>query len=132
MGGHKVMQAAIYAKNISGKTAKAQVSALRRLCQRRGWTVGDVYVDTPGRPPGLRSGKARIALIDALLDRKHKHGAVCVWRIAMLGNCIDDTLWLLDEVHAKRGIAVVAPGDKLDTTQDDALKKVLKALKRVE
>ena len=125
------MRAVIYAKALAGKSAQAQVSTLRRLCQKRGWIVAEVYVDPPVRPPKLASGKARVSLIDALLRRKNHFGAVCVWRLSMLGNCIDDLLWMLDEVHVRRDIHVVAPGDNLDTTTDDSLKKVLKALARV-
>jgi DNA invertase Pin-like site-specific DNA recombinase len=125
------MRVAIYAKGSHEKTAKAQERDLRRLCQQREWAVDEVYIDPPGRPPKMASGKARIALIDALLRRKNKVGVVCVWRVSMLGNCIDDLLWLLNEVHLKRGIHVVAPGDGIDTTTDDSMKKVLKALARV-
>ncbi len=125
------MRVAIYTKGIPGKTAGAQERDLQRLCQTRGWTVHEAYVDPPGRLPGVQSGKARITLIDALLGRRKKFDVVCVWRVSMLGNFIDDVLWLLNEVHLKRGIHVVAPGDAIDTTKDGALKKVLQALAKV-
>lgn len=125
------MRVAIYSKDMSGKSAQAQERDLRQLCQARGWAVPKIYADPPGPPTKLASGKARVALIDALLRRKRRFGVVCVWRLAMLGNCIDDTLWLLNEVHVKRGIHVVALGDGIDTTKDDGLKTVLKALARI-
>ena len=122
------MRAAIYTKGVPGKTAKAQERELRRLCQVRGWTVCNVYFD----PPRSQSRAARLALIKDLLCRKNKIEAVCVWRIAMLGSFIDDLLWTLNEVHVRRGIHIVAPGDGIDTTKNVALTNVLKALTSVK
>ena len=122
------MRAAIYTKGVPGKTAKVQERELRRLCQQRGWTVCNVYFD----PPRSQSGAARLALIKDLLCRKNECGVVCVWRIAMLGSFIDDLLWTLNEVHVRRGIHIVAPGDGIDTTKNVALTNVLKALTSVK
>ena len=80
VGGHKDMRAVIYAKDLAGKSAQAQVSALRRLCQRRGWTVGEVYIDPPGRPQKLESSKGRLAMLDVLLGRRSRIGVECVWQ----------------------------------------------------
>lgn len=126
------MHVAIYTKNIPGKTAKAQEADLRWLCQQQGWTVHKVYADLPvrQRKPGCRT--ARVTMIDDLLRRKNKFGVVCVWRLGMLGHCIDDILWLLEEVLVKRHIQIVALGDGLDTTVGDgAVTRVLKALAAV-
>jgi hypothetical protein len=125
------MRAAIYAKALAGKSVATQECDLRRLCRQRGWTVAEVFLDPTGRPPRLSSGKGRLALLDALLDRRHRIGVLCLWRLGMLGHAIDDVLWALAEMHVRRGIHVVAPGDTLDTTKDDSLKKALKALARV-
>ena len=125
------MRVAIYSKSIPGKTAAAQERDLRRLCQERGWTVSKVFLDPPGRSQKLSSGKGRLALLDALLGRRNKFGAVLVWRVALLGVCIDDLLWLLNEVHVKRGVHIVAVADRIDMTKDDSLKKVLMALAKI-
>ena len=126
------MRAAIYTKGVPGKTAKVQERELRRLCQQRGWTTPKVYADPPGRAQKLGGWKTRLALVKALLGRKNKVEAVCVWRIAMLGSFIDDLLWTLNEVHVRRGIHIVAPGDGIDTTKNVALTNVLKALTSVK
>jgi len=126
------MRAVIYVRALAGKSARAQFSALRRLCQERGWTVAAIHVDPSGRPPKPSNGKGRLALLDALLDRRSRIGVVCLWRLGILGRAIDDLLWALHEVHVVRGVHVVAPGDDIDTTGDDALKRVLLALKQVE
>ena len=126
------MHVAIYTKNIPGKTAVAQQMELLRLCQQRNWTC-QIYSEKPGR--SVRSDAsdsmgARRKLIDDLLNSKYE--AVAVWRISMFGNCIDDLLWTLDEIHVKRGIAVVAVADGIDTTVGDgAVTRVLKALAAV-
>lgn len=129
MGRRKDIKAVIYAKTTAGKPARAQVSDLRRLCRERGWSVVEVYQDPPGRPQKLASGKARLALIDDLLHRKYE--AVCVWRLGMLGNCIDDLLWLLEEAHVRRGVHVVAQADGVDTAVDGTATRVFAALARV-
>lgn len=131
MGGHNDMKVAIYAKGIPRKSARSQERDLRRLCHRRGWPVAEVYQDPPGRPPRLASGKGRLALLDALLDRRHRIDVLCLWRLGMLGHAIDDVLWALTETHVRRGIHIVALGDGIDTTTDDSLRKVLKALAKV-
>ena len=125
------MRVAIYTKGVPGMTAKAQEAELRRLCQQRGWIAHKSYVDLPGSPK-LARGKERIALLDALFRRRNQFGAVCVWRMSMLGNCSDDLLWVLNEIHVVRGIHIVAPGDGIDSTKDDSLKRVLKVLNQVE
>jgi DNA invertase Pin-like site-specific DNA recombinase len=126
------MKVAIYAKGIPGKTAIAQEREMRRLCEQHGWTVAELYADQPRRPPRLASGKGRLALIDDLLGRKRRLDAVCVWRLGLLGNALDDVLWLLEETNVKRGIAVVAPGDGIDSsTGDGTATKVIAALARV-
>ena len=125
------MRVVIYAKGIPGKTAKSQERDLRRLCQQKGWSDPKVYADPSGRR-GKRAGwKTRLAMIEVLLGGKNRIGVFCVWRVAMLGRCIDDLLWLLGEIHVVRGIHIVAPGDGIDTTQDGALTKVLAALAKV-
>ena len=127
------MKAAIYCKTIVGSSAVAQERELRRLCKQRGWAVGKVYVDPPGRPPRLASGKARLSLITDVLADDARYGVVCVWRLGMLGHAIDDILWLLEEVNVKRRIEVVVPGDDgFDTTVGGGMAtKVIAALAAV-
>ena len=127
------MRAAIYCKAVDGKSAVAQERDLRRLCERRGWVVSKVYVDPPGRPPRLASGKARLSMITDILAADARYGVICVWHIGMLGHAIDDILWLLEEVSVKRRIQIVAPGDDgLDTTVGDGMAtKVIAALAAV-
>ena len=124
-------RAAIYVKGLPGMSAAAQEERLRRICQVRAWTVDKVYLDPPGRPRRMASGKGRLAMLDALLAHKRTIDVVLLWRLGMLGHAIDDVLWALTETHVRRGIHVVAPGDGIDTTTNGTLKKVLKALARV-
>ena len=125
------MRVVIYAKSVPGKTAMSQKRDLRRHCQQKGWTNPKVYADPPGSQQKPGNWKTRLGLIKVLLGRKSKFDVICVWRIAMLGSFIDDLLWTLREVHVVRGIHIVAPGDEIDTTQNEALSKVLAALARV-
>jgi hypothetical protein len=117
------MRVAIHVAPLPEMSVGAQDSALRKLCAQRGW------IAEPVRPHGERP---RRVLIDELLRRRHD--ALAVWHIALLGDAIDDLLWCLTEVHVRRGIHLVAPGDGIDTTDttaDDSLKKVLVALAKV-
>ena len=126
------MRAAIYCKTIVGKSAVAQERHLRRLCKTRGWAVSKVYVDQPSRPSRLASGKARLSLITDVLADDSRYGVICVWRIGMLGNAIDDLLWVLDEIHVQRGVHIVAAVDLIDTTAGHGVAtKVIAALAAV-
>ena len=126
----KKMRAAIYTKDIPGKSARLQAVALRRLSKQRGWTLCEEYVDPPDRKRVLVRNTARIALIDALLKRKHD--VILLWKVEMLGIAVDDLTWVLNEVHVMRGIHVIAPGDGIDTTVGDGMAtKVIKALAKV-
>ena len=122
------MRVAICVKAQPKRAAGVHEEALRRLCRRRGWECS-TYAEPPVRQREHGRKSLRLSLIEDLLHRRYD--AVAVWHVAMLGNAIDDLLWTLNEVHIKRGIHMVAPGDGIDTTQDDSMKKVLKALAKV-
>ena len=128
----KAMKAAMYAKNIPGKTAKAQERDLRRLCEKRGWEVHKVYADPPDRQQKRTSKSARLSLITDMLCVKDACDVICVWHIGMLGHGIDDLLWALVEIHVSRHIQLVAQGDQIDTTTGDGMaSKVIRALAKV-
>jgi hypothetical protein len=128
IGKHKLMRAAIYAKSLPGVSARQQIDRLRRICQTRGWLVETIFRDPPGRLAKLASGKGRLALIDVLLRRKRKFDVVLLWKLSMLGHALDDVTWCLMAIHVRRRIDLVLPGDGIDTTHDDTLKRVLRAL----
>lgn len=124
------MRAAVYCKSIVGSSSAAQEVKLRRLCQQRCWAVTKVYVDPPDSLRKRTSKSARISLIDDLLHRKYD--VVLTWKLELLGT--DDLLWVLNEVHVKKGVQIVAvaPGYEIDTAAGDgAATKVIAALAKV-
>lgn len=122
------MRAAIYVKAIPEKSARSQVVALKQLIKQRGLTLCAEYVDPPDSKRVQVRNAARIQLIDDLLHSKYD--VVLTWKLGLLGT--DDLLWVLSEVHVKRGVQIVAVADEIDTAAGDGMvAKVIKALAAV-
>jgi DNA invertase Pin-like site-specific DNA recombinase len=89
-----------------------QLRELRDYCQRRGWEVGQEYVDT-----GISGTKEKRPELDRLLADAHKRhfDAVVVWRFDRFARSVSHLLRAL-ETFRSLGIEFVSLSEQVDTS----------------
>jgi DNA invertase Pin-like site-specific DNA recombinase len=108
------MKTAIYARvsTSNGQDPEMQLRELRDYCQRRGWEVGQEYVDT-----GISGTKEKRPELDRLLTDAHKRyfDAVVVWRFDRFARSVSHLLRAL-ETFRSLGIEFVSLSEQMDTS----------------
>ncbi len=109
------MRVAIYARvsTVNGhQDPETQLFALRELCQQRGWTIIEEYVDR-----GVSGAKeSRPSLNRLMADAKRRRfDVVLVWKLDRFGRSLRHLVNSLGEFEAL-GIAFVSMTDSLDMT----------------
>jgi DNA invertase Pin-like site-specific DNA recombinase len=108
------MKTAVYARvsTSNGQDPEMQLRELRDYCQRRGWEVGQEYVDT-----GISGTKEKRPELDRLLADAHKRhfDAVVVWRFDRFARSVSHLLRAL-ETFRSLGIEFVSLSEQVDTS----------------
>jgi DNA invertase Pin-like site-specific DNA recombinase len=108
------MKTAVYARvsTSNGQDPEMQLRELRDYCQRRGWEVGQEYVDT-----GISGAKEKRPELDRLLTDAHKRhfDAVVVWRFDRFARSVSHLLRAL-ETFRSLGIEFVSLSEQVDTS----------------
>lgn len=107
------MICAIYARvSTSDQSTESQISALREFVTRRGWEIGEEYIDV-----GVSGAKERRNGLDKLMKdaRRAKFGAVAVFRFDRFARSVSHLARALDEFRIL-GIDFVSLHEALDTS----------------
>jgi DNA invertase Pin-like site-specific DNA recombinase len=108
------MKTAIYARvsTNNGQDPEMQLRELREYCQRRGWEVGQEYVDV-----GISGGKEKRPELDKLLADAHRRNfdTVIVWRFDRFARSVSHLLRAL-EYFRSLGIEFVSLSEQVDTS----------------
>ena len=110
-GGSKVI-VALYARvSTSDQTADNQLTALRRYCEVRGWTVGEEFVDVTS---GATADRPRLA---ELMQPKtlRRFGAVLVWKFDRLFRSVEHMMEALNQFRTI-GVDFVSTTECIDTS----------------
>lgn len=96
-----------------GYSIGAQTERLQAYCQARGWTLANVYTD-----PGFSGAKmVRPGLQKLISDVQNKRvDIVLVYKLDRLSRSQKDTLYLIEDVFMKNGVAFVSMNENFDTS----------------
>ena len=108
------MRVAIYARvsTNNGQNPELQLRELTDYCQRRGWNVGQEYVDV-----GVSGTKEKRPELDRLLKdaRRRCFDAVVVWRFDRFARSVSHLLRALEEFRSL-GIEFISLSEQVDTS----------------
>lgn len=96
-----------------GYSIGAQTERLQAYCQAKGWTLANVYTD-----PGFSGAKmVRPGLQKLISDVQNKRvDVVLVYKLDRLSRSQKDTLYLIEDVFMKNGVAFVSMNENFDTS----------------
>jgi putative DNA-invertase from lambdoid prophage Rac len=106
------MKVALYARvSKSDQNAETQLSALRRYCEARGWTIVEEYVDVTS---GAQADRPRLG---AMLEPANLGGfdVVLVWKFDRLFRSVQHMMTALDQFRTI-GVDFVSVTESIDTT----------------
>jgi len=109
------MTVRIYARvSTDRQTHDSQLQELRRYCERRGWAKVEEVVDVASGAKSSRRG------LDRLMAevRRGKVDVVLCFKLDRLGRSLAHLAQLISEFQT-HGVALVCPGQGIDTTQQN-------------
>lgn len=116
------MRAAIYARvSTTDQTCEMQVRELREYAVRRGWHVGDEYLDT-----GWSGAKASRPELDRLMRDAglRRFDAVMVWKLDRFGRSVRHCLDGIEALRA-HGVRFLAVSQSIDTDESNPTARLL-------
>lgn len=106
------MKVALYARvSTADQNAETQLTALRRYCEARGWTVAEEYVDVTN---GASADRPRLAAMMEPANLR-KVEAVLVWKFDRLFRSVQHMMTALDQFRTIR-VDFVSVTESIDTT----------------
>jgi DNA invertase Pin-like site-specific DNA recombinase len=111
----EISRAAIYARvstSNNGQSPEMQLRELREFCERRGWSVCEVYVDV-----GISGSKENRAELNRLIADAHRRrfDTVVVWKFDRFARSVSHLLRALETFKAL-GIDFVSLSEQVDTS----------------
>lgn len=114
------MKIALYLRvSTDGQTTEPQELELRRYCEGRGWSVVEVHRDVISGAKVVREGMT--ALMEGVRERRFD--GVCVVKIDRLARSLQHFAQIIQELR-KCGVALVVPGQGIDTSEESSVSKV--------